>query len=51
VRIVSRCIDPKRLSPHAGTLRPVQRFEQKPEPAARAGFGAWALRGVELAAV
>ena len=45
---MSRCIDPKRLSPHAGTLRPVQRFEQKAELAVRAGFGAWALRGVEL---
>jgi hypothetical protein len=26
----------------------VQRFEQKAELAARAGFSAWALRGVEL---
>ena len=26
----------------------MQRFEQKTELAARAGFGAWALRGVEL---
>jgi sugar phosphate isomerase/epimerase len=43
-------IDPKRLSLHAGTLRPVQRFEDKAELAARAGFGAWALRGVELEA-
>jgi 4-hydroxyphenylpyruvate dioxygenase len=50
VRIVSSRIDPKRLSLHAGTLRPVQRFEQKAELAARAGFGAWALRGVELEA-
>ena len=41
-------IDPKRLSLHAGTLRPVARFETKAELAARAGFGAWALRGVEL---
>jgi sugar phosphate isomerase/epimerase len=49
VRIVSR-IDPKRLSLHAGTLRPVQRFEEKAELVARAGFGAWALRGVELEA-
>jgi sugar phosphate isomerase/epimerase len=43
-------IDRKRLSLHAGTLRPVQRFEEKAELAARAGFGAWALRGVELEA-
>ena len=50
MRIVSGRIDPKRLSLHAGTLRPVQRFEQKAELAARAGFGAWALRGVELEA-
>jgi sugar phosphate isomerase/epimerase len=50
VRIVSGGIDPKRLSLHAGTLRPVQRFEQKAALAARAGFGAWALRGVELEA-
>ena len=28
----------------------MQRFEQKAELAARAGFGAWALRGVELEA-
>src|SRR5262249_7138088 len=40
----------KRLSLHAGTLRPVQRFEEKAQLAARAGFGAWALRGVELEA-
>jgi sugar phosphate isomerase/epimerase len=46
---VSR-IDSKRLSLHAGTLRPVSRFEEKAELAARAGFGAWALRGVELEA-
>ena len=26
----------------------MQQFEQKAELAARAGFGAWALRGVEL---
>jgi sugar phosphate isomerase/epimerase len=43
-------VDPKRLSLHAGTLRPVQRFEEKAGLAARAGFGAWALRGVELEA-
>lgn len=43
-------VDPKRLSLHAGTLRPVGRFEEKAEVAARAGFGAWALRGVELEA-
>jgi 2-keto-myo-inositol isomerase len=43
-------VDPKRLSLHAGTLRPVGRFEEKAELAARAGFGAWALRGVELEA-
>jgi len=49
-RIVSGRIDPKRLSLHAGTRRSVQRFEQKAELAARAGFGAWALRGVELEA-
>ena len=41
-------VDPKRLSLHAGTLRPVQRFEEKAALAAQAGFGAWALRGVEL---
>jgi sugar phosphate isomerase/epimerase len=41
-------VDPKRLSLHAGTLRPVQRFEDKADLAARAGFGAWALRGVGL---
>jgi hypothetical protein len=46
---VSR-VDPKRLSLHAGTLRPVPRFEQKAEIAVQAGFGAWALRGVELEA-
>jgi hypothetical protein len=51
VRIVSTRIDPKRLSLHAETLRPVQRFGQKAELAARAGFGAWAPRGVELTAV
>jgi hypothetical protein len=50
VRIVSSRIDPKRLSRHAGTLRSVQRFEQKAELAVRAGFGAWALRSVELEA-
>jgi sugar phosphate isomerase/epimerase len=43
-------VDPKRLSLHAGTLRPVQRFEEKAAIAAQAGFGAWALRGVELEA-
>src|SRR5262249_58524098 len=43
-----RGFDPKRLSLHAGTLRPMQRFEDKADLAARAGFGAWALRGVEL---
>ena len=43
-------IDPRRLSLHAGTLRPARRFEQKAALAARAGFGAWALRGVELEA-
>jgi hypothetical protein len=43
-----RNVDPKRLSLHAGTLRPVGRFEEKAELAARAGFGAWALRGVEV---
>lgn len=41
-------VDPNRLSLHAGTLRPVQRFEEKAALAAQAGFGAWALRGVEL---
>jgi len=43
-------VEPKRLSLHAGTLRPVERFEEKAELAARAGFDAWALRGVELEA-
>jgi sugar phosphate isomerase/epimerase len=43
-------IDPGRLGLHAGTLRPVARLDQKAELAARAGFGAWALRGVELEA-
>jgi 4-hydroxyphenylpyruvate dioxygenase len=43
-----RNVDPKRLSLHAGTLRPVGRFEEKAELTARAGFGAWALRGVEV---
>ena len=47
---MSSRIDPKRLSRHAGTLRSVRRFEQKAELAVRAGFGAWALRGVELEA-
>ena len=44
---MSSRIDPKRLSRHAGTLRSVQRFEQKAELAV---CGAWALRGVELEA-
>ena len=47
---MSSRIDPKRLSRHAGTLCSVQRFEQKAELAVRAGFGAWALRSVELEA-
>jgi sugar phosphate isomerase/epimerase len=45
-----RNVDPQRLSLHAGTLRPVARFDEKAALAHRAGFGAWALRGVELEA-
>jgi hypothetical protein len=30
-------VDPKRLSLHAGTLRPVQRFEEKAALAAESG--------------
>jgi sugar phosphate isomerase/epimerase len=41
-------VDPTRLSLHTGTLRPVPRFEEKAALAAQAGFGAWALRVVEL---
>jgi sugar phosphate isomerase/epimerase len=43
-------VDPKRVSLHAGTLRAVARFEEKAALAAGAGFGAWALRGVEVEA-